>query len=378
MRILFLVRVLNRGGAERQLVAVAAGLRRAGHDVGVAVFYRGGPLEDELRPADVAVHDLRKRGRWDVSFLARLVRLVREVRPHVLHAYAPVPNLVAGAARPLLPPLKIVWGVRSALADLGPYGPVARLVYGLERKGSALADAVIANSEAARRVVVAAGMDARKLRVIGNGVDCDAFRPDPVAGGRLRRAWHVPDGAVVVGLVGRLDPVKDHALFLRAAARVAEARGDARFVCVGGGDPAYARALARTADALGIAARVLWTGEWRVDRAVYCAFDVAVLSSGAGESFPNVLVEAMACSTPCVATASGDVVEILGDTGEVVPPGDPEALARAILDVLERRAAAGGAPGARARDRVLRRYSVAELVRRTESALEEVVSARRE
>lgn len=376
MRILFLVRGLNRGGAERQLVAAAAGLRGAGHDVGVAVFYGGGAFEHDLRARGVAVHDLGKRGRWDPSFLARLVRLVRTMRPDVLHAYAPVPNLVAGAARPLLPPLKIVWGVRSALTDLRPYGRVTGLVYRLERRGAALADAVIANSEAARRVVLAAGMDARKLHVIGNGVDCDAFRPDPAAGRELRRAWRIDDATRVVGLVGRLDPVKDHALFLRAAARVAAAREEARFVCVGGGDPAYARALARMADELGMTPRVLWAGERTVDRAVYCAFDVAVLSSSAGESFPNVLVEAMACGTPCVATASGDVLEILGDTGEVVPPGDPEALARAVLRVLERRDAED-APGARARERVMRRYSVAELVRRTESALEEVVRAPR-
>lgn len=373
MRILFLVRGLNVGGAQRQLVAVARGLRRAGHDVSAAVFYGGGVFEADLRGDGIPVHDLARRGRWDtVQSLARLVRLVRRERPDVLHAYMGLANLYAALLRPFAPSVKIVWGIRSALENLRPYGWMSRLGERLERAVSPLADAIVANSEAARRQAVAIGLDGRKIVVIPNGIDCEAFQPDPAGGRRQRREWGIPEGALLVGVVARLDPVKGHATFLRAARRVASVRPEARFVCVGEGEPAYREGLARLASELGLSDRLLWAGERRVSREVYSALDVAVLASDVGESFPNVVGEAMACGTACAVTASGDAPLIVGDTGGVAPPGDPEGLARAILAVLDRTRADAGGTSARARERILREFSVERLVSRTERALEQV------
>jgi len=373
MRILFLLRGLNVGGAQRQLVGVARGLRRAGHDVAVAVFYGGGVFEADLRGDGIPIHDLARSGRWDtVRCLVRLVRIVRSERPDVLHAYMGLANLYAAVLRPFAPSVKIVWGIRSALECLKPYGWMSRFGDRLERAVSPLAHAIVTNSEAARRQAVAIGLDGRKIVVIPNGIDCDAFRPDPEGGLRQRREWGVPEDALVVGVVARLDPVKGHATFLRAAARTASARPNVRFVCVGEGERSYRESLVRLASELGLSDRLLWAGERRVTREVYSAFDVAVLASDAGESFPNVVGEAMACGRACAVTESGDGPLIVGDTGGVAPPGDPEALARAILDVLERTLADGSGTSARARERILREFSVERLVSRTESALERV------
>src|SRR5262245_34804162 len=96
MRITFLVRSLERGGAERQLVALAGGLRGRGHHVGVAVFYGGGPFERDLVAADVGVVDLGKRGRWDMArFVTRLIRTLRSDPPDILHAYMPVADILS-------------------------------------------------------------------------------------------------------------------------------------------------------------------------------------------------------------------------------------------------------------------------------------------
>jgi len=371
MRILFLVRGLNVGGAQRQLVALARGLRRSGHDVSVAVFYGGGLFEEELRKDGIRVHDLARTGRWDTVWsLARLVRLVRAETPDILHAYMGLANLYAAIARPFFPSVKIVWGIRSALEDLKVYGLVTRMGEWLGRAASPLADAIIANSEAARRRAVAIGLPGRKIMVVPNGIDCDAFRPDEEGRHRLRGEWAIPAGAPLIGMVARLDPVKGHPTFLRAAARIASLRSDARFVCVGEGQPAYRESLVRLASELGLADRLVWAGERRVTSAIYSALDVAVLASDAGESFPNVVAEAMACGRPCVVTESGDSPLIVGDTGCIAPPGDPEALARAILGVLERVLADRTGTSARARDRVMVEFSVERLVTRTERALE--------
>lgn len=379
MRIIFLVRSLEIGGAERQLVAVARGLRRRGHEVGVAVFYRGGVFEDELRADGIAVHDLRKRGRWETgALLLRLAAVVRAERADVLHAYMDA-NVFAAVARPLFPRVKVVWGIRSAQSDFRRYGVLERVYPKLERLVSRGADAVIVNSTAAARQAVSNGVRPSRVVVIPNGIDCQRFRPDPEGRERTRRRWGLAPGDAVVGMVARLDPVKDHTNFLRAASRVAAARPQARFVCVTGpaGAAGYREKLRRQAEELGLSGRLVWVDEGLVTSAVYSALDVAVLSSDEGESFPNVIGEAMACGRPCVVTDSGDAAAIVGDTGAVVPPRDPERLAARISDAVERLGREPADAGPAPRARIEAAYSLDLLTLRTEAALEAVTNGGR-
>ena len=373
MRILFLVRSLDLGGAERQLVALSQGLQQRGHDVSVAVFYGGGRFEAELRARNVEVHDLQKRGRWDVvRFLARLAGLVRRLRPDILHSYMEA-NLFAAALKVVLPSVRLVWGIRSAKSDFSKYGKVARLYPWLERAFAGLPDAVIVNSSAARLRAMANGLAERKITVVPNGIDCDVFRPEPVGGGALRTKWGIPDGKIVVGLVARLDPVKNHANFLRAAARVAATRPDVVFTCVADATstPGYQQQLGALATELGLAGRLTWANEGKVSGAVYSALDVAVLSSNVGESFPNVIGEALACGRPAVSTDSGDAALIVDDPDLIAPPDDSIALARCIL-VAVQRLPPGRAFSEPLRKRILDHYSLATLAVRTERALEGV------
>ena len=128
--ILFLVRSLDRGGAERQLIVLAKGLASRGHAVSVAVFYGGGVYENELAEAGIRVINLGKTGRWNILlFLNRLMRLLRKERPTVLHSYLGVPNILAAALKPLLPGTRIVWGVRASNVDLSHYDWLLRLAY---------------------------------------------------------------------------------------------------------------------------------------------------------------------------------------------------------------------------------------------------------
>lgn len=368
MRILFLVRALGVGGAERQLVALARELHRTGHEIGVAVFYHGGAFEDELRSSGVAVHDLRKRGRWDLpGALFRLRRLVRRTRPDVLHAYLPEANILAAVARPLCPPLKVVWGIRTSMHDFTAYGWVSRAAHWVEARLSHMADLVIANSQAGAARAAERGIDPRVIACVPNGIDCSRFRRDQEGRSRVRAEWRVPEGVPLVGLVARLDPVKDHSRFLQAAARVAARRPDVRYVCVGEGLDVFARPLREQAARLGLYGLLTWAGPREDMPAVYSALDLNVLPSWSGEGFPNVVAEAMACGTPCVVTDVGDSALIVGDTGVVVPPRDPEALAAGILRALEAPAGPHGSPSTR--EIIERRYSLAALVDRTTAEL---------
>jgi glycosyltransferase involved in cell wall biosynthesis len=367
--ILFLTRSLDRGGAERQLVVLARGLADRGHTVAVAVFFGGGAFEAELAEAGVSVINLGKQGRWDIlPFLSRLARLVRKQRPVVLHGYLGVPNILATALKPLLPGTRIVWGVRASNMDLSRYDWLSRLVYILERRLALFADCIIANSDAGKRYAVVNGFSEGKMVVIPNGIDTEYFRFDPEGRRLVRVAWGVGEDEILVGLVGRLDPMKDHPVFLEAASHIARERRDVRFVCVGGGPADYAEALKQRAADLGLTNQLIWVGSQDDMPAVYSALDIAA-SSSYGEGFSNTIAEAMACCVPCVVTDVGDSALIIGDTGSIVAPGDHSALAAAILRLtdlpLENRRALGDV----CRARIVSEFGIGRLVQRTERVL---------
>ncbi len=362
---MFLIRSMGYGGAERQLVLLSKGLQRVGHTVVVTVFYAGGPLERELAEAGIRVLTLGKAGRWDVlGCLRRLVGWVRTERPDVLHGYLAEPNLFALAVKPFCPSVGIVWGARGSVLDFSRYEWVDRLSFALNCQLSRFADAVIVNSQMGLRFHLEHGYPAGKTVCVPNGIDTERFRPQREKGWGLRAAWGVQEGEQLVGLVGRLDPMKDHPVFLDAAALVARQRCNVRFVCVGDGPQAFAEELRARASSLGIQDRVRWVPATQDMPAVYNALDLLV-SSSYGEGMPNVIAEAMACGVPCVVTDVGDSAWVVGDCGEVVPPKAPQELAAAVARVLGR----GAWSVEQIRSRITERLSAGSLVARTEQVL---------
>lgn len=371
MHIVFLVRSLNYGGAERQLVALACGLHQRNHDVCVATFYGGGPLERELADAGVRVQVFNKQGRWDMLvFLSRLLRFVRRERPDILHSYLVVPNVVTALLRPLLPGIRVVWGVRASNMDLSLYDWSARFVFRLSCLLSNLPHRIVVNSQSGLAFHRGIGYPADMMVVIPNGIDTDRFQPRPDARGKMRSEWGVGSSEKVIGKVGRLDPTKDHPNFLRAAAALSRERDDVRFICVGDGPNDYRGKLKDLSVELGLGKRVIWAGRRTDLPEVYSAFDLATSCSGS-EGFPNVIAEAMACGIPCVVTDAGDSAAIVGPLGIVVPPADPERLARAWDAALSRSVPASEA---QRRQRIIDGFSLASLVSRSEQVFRQVIS----
>jgi glycosyltransferase involved in cell wall biosynthesis len=366
MKVILFTRSLNAGGTERQMVLLARGLAARGHDVIVALLYGGGKLEASLAGSAVRTVAMGKAGRWDVlGPLRRLRHLFVAEKPDVVYAFLPMQTVLAS----LLAPGRVVFGLRAGGMDLQRYDRLSALSYRAEAHLSRRAAAIVANARAIRVQVGLQGIDPNRVAVIANGIDTDAFLPDPAGRAKLRQEWRVPDGAPLIGMVARIDPMKDHGNFLRAAAAFLATCPTARFVCVGDGDAAYRRSLVQQAEALELGGAVIWAGERHDLAAVYSALDIATLSSAFGEGFPNVLGEAMACGTPVVATDVGDSSVILGDAGIVVAHGDPGALAEGWRAMAARVGADRAGASAAARTRIVERFSVARLVDRTERAL---------
>lgn len=364
-----LARSLYYGGAERQLVALATGLRQRGHDVAVAVFYPGGPLATELEDAGVPVHILNKRGRWDVfGFLGRLLVYIRTEAPDILHGYLVVPNLLTLVVKPFLPRTKVVWGVRASNMDLDQYDWLARLTFRLSCWLSRFADRIIVNSHCGKVYHEKRGYPARTLTVICNGIDTERFRPARGDRQRLRAEWNVGEEEVLIGLVGRLDPMKGHASFLRAAAILLGQRSNVRFVCVGDGPTDFRANLIRLGKELGLHDRLIWAGGRSDTWAVYNSLDIAT-SASLTEGFSNVIGEAMSCGVLCVVTDVGDSAVMVGDFGVVVPPNNPSSLAEGWNLCLS---AARLASSEQIRGRIVCEYSVKSLIERTEQCLKEL------
>lgn len=367
MKILFLTRALTYGGAERQLVTLAKGLRRRGHEVTVAVLYEGGALESELCDAGVSLHLLHKTSRWDtIGFLLRLVRFVKSEKPDIIHGYLAFQNILTVVLRLVYPGMHIVWGIRNS--DLPPErDKLETLLHRAEGSLSRFADLIIVNSTAGMRDCIERGFPKKRVISIPNGIDTDRFRPEKAAGAKLRVVCGVQPHEKLVGLVGRLDPMKDHPTFLKAAALVAQRRSDLRFMCVGDGPTNYREELVALAKSLHLSEQLIWL-ESRDDMiAVYNALDV-VVSASSLEGFSNVIAEAMACGTPCVVTDVGDSARIVGAMGEVVPLKDPHALATAVENTLSR-ISADCYQEEELRHTIAERFSVSRLITSTEVSL---------
>jgi glycosyltransferase involved in cell wall biosynthesis len=375
VRILFLTRSLNVGGAERQLVALARALHLRGVVVDVAVFYSGGALEKDLIEAGVPVTSLRKKGRWDnIGFAYRLIRLLRRSQPDIVHSYLSVPNVVAVLARQFARRARVVLGVRASKLDLSDYGALTAVSCWVEAILSRFADLTIANSQTGRDHAIKHGFPKSNTIVIPNGIDTSYFFRDLTARIRVRTEWKISDDCFLVGMIGRLDPMKGHLTFLDAAAHVARETEEGRFVLIGDGPRSYKNRLISKINDLGLRDKVIWAGERRDMPAVYSALDIMCSPSSYGEGFPNVVGEAMSCKVPCIVTDVGDAAQIVGDTGKIVPPNDEVALCRAICETLnELRTLAPGSIGDQARRRIVDYFTVERLVSDTSEVLDRLL-----
>lgn len=327
IKIMFLARSLNVGGAERQLVNLAKRLHKQGWAVTVVVFYKNGIFERDLREAGVPVCILDKRGRWDnLSFIYRLIMCIHQERPTILHGYLVVPNILTVALKPFFPKIRMVWGVRSSNMDLQYYDWLYRFVHWVETRLSLFADLIIFNSRAGLEYSVKRGFKNKNMTVVPNGIDIYRFYPDPVARAEVRRELGISKEEKLIGIIGRLDPMKGHINFFKAAALLCRDRQNIRFVCVGDGPAEYRERLIGFCSDLGLDKQVIWTGSRDDTPRIYNALDIAT-SASVGEGFSNVIGEAMACGIPCVVTDVGDSAIIVGDAGVVVKPENSQELA---------------------------------------------------
>ncbi|MBN3907572.1 MAG: glycosyltransferase [Nostoc sp. NMS1] len=368
-KIVFIIRDLGYGGAQRQLITLVKNLDKEIFNITVIFFYADGFLQKDLENNNIQTICLEKRERWDIfGFLWRLVGHLQRIQPDSLHGYLSESNLLTIFLKPFFLSTSIIWGIRDSNISLDSYDWLDRLIFEIECLLSRFVDLIIVNSHAGQTYHLSHGFPAKKMVVIPNGIDTERFQPNPEAGLQVRTEWRISKDTILIGLVGRLDPMKDHPTFLKAVALLCKEREDVRFVCVGMGSHEYTQELYQLAEKLEVAEKVIWAGGRADMPDIYSALDITCSSSSYGEGFSNVIGEAMACGVPCVVTDVGDSAWIIGDTGIVVPPNNPEALKAGITSLINIISSQNYSP-CRIRQRIISHFSVLNLSLKTQNRL---------
>jgi len=324
-----------------------------------------GPVGNAIQALGVEVSNLELQSRSPLRGLWRLHRCLIDPRPDILQTWLPHADLLGLIAGRAAGVPAIAWNIRSSYVDLTRYSVRTALTFRLCALLSRFPQRVVFNSEAGLRYYRSIGYRPRRWEVIPNGFDLDHFSPAPARREQIRAELRLPEETPVVGLVARFDAMKDHETFLQAAARLNEVRPGVHFVLAGMNVDDGNSRLRDRVDELGLSGTVHLLGERSDVEAVYNALDVCTLSSY-GEGFPNVVGEAMACGVPCVVTDVGDAASIVADTGIAVPARDASGLAAGWLSLLDLAPAQRREKGRRARERVVRHYSLERMVSRYE------------
>jgi glycosyltransferase involved in cell wall biosynthesis len=371
IRLLFVLTSPVRGGVEEVVLALLRRLDRSEFRLALAA---PPALLDALAPDLAGVPldacGVQAEGWARAGEIGRLARFMGRLKPDIVNAHLFRATAVAApvARWQRIPAVVETYHGREGWRLGGLRGSFLP-----DRLVCRLLDRVIAVSEAARDFLVAGkGYPAAKVTVVPNGRDLSVFTP-----GRAREPVRKElglDGAVpLAGVVGRLETQKGHVHLLEAWPRVRRELPDARLLVVG--DGSLRVSLEARARALGVADSILWAG-FRADVArVLDALDLLVLPS-LYEGMPLTAIEASAMARPVVATAVDGTPEVVrhGETGLLVPPGDPGALAGAVLEVL-RHPERAAALGARGRGWVLHHFDLDTQVERTARVYRSLVRA---
>jgi glycosyltransferase involved in cell wall biosynthesis len=344
IKILRIIGRLNVGGPAIHVVNLTAGLDPHRYR---SLLVAGSENEDEGSMLDFALsHGVKPTviaemvtafslAPRDGKALLKLYRFMRRERPHIVHTHTAKAGFLGRLAARMAGVPVVVHTFHGHVLH-GYYGPAKNeLLRRIEQSLAWLCDRLVTVSDQVKNELVGYGIaKAEKISVVPLGFDLDPFLNSHAQQGEFRREMGLGDEHKLVGIVGRIFPIKNHALFLESAARIAAQEACARFIIVG--DGVLRVAAQRKAHELGIADRVIFTG-WRRDLpCIYADLDALVVSSD-NEGTPVSVIEAMASGCPVVATCVGGLPDLITNkkTGFLVQPRDANGIAASVLHLLQ-------------------------------------------
>lgn len=376
MKVLHIITDLDTGGAEMMLYKLCCAINRKRFKPVVVSLKDFGVIGNGIESEGIPVYALGLRRKVPGPFtVERFRQLLRKEQSDIVQGWMYHGNLAAyfaGLASTYSIP--VVWNIRHSIYDVRKEKILTRWLIKAGAHISHRPARIVYNSKTSAKQHEALGYRAQKTLMIPNGFDTEKFLPDPAARQRIRRELGLSDDILLIGLVARYHPMKDHANFLRAASRLAQQHNNLMFILAGRGvnrsNPVIGRLLAQ----LGIQEKTVLLDERRDIAQLMASLDIASSASSWGEGFPNVVGEAMASGVPCVVTDVGDSAFLVGNTGKVVPPDEPQALACAWQELIEMGEVERRHRGGRARDRIVQNFTLDNVAQQYERLYEDVLS----
>jgi glycosyltransferase involved in cell wall biosynthesis len=378
IKILHIVNDLAIGGTEMTLYKLLSQTDRKRFEPAVISLDGLEKLGDRIKKLGIPVYamGMKPTALQPLSFL-RLARTTRQFKPDLIQGWMYHGNLAAQfAAMFATRPVSIFWNIRQSLYSLDHEKRLTANVIKFGARLSHWPSRILNNSKKSVEQHGAIGYHTESTVVIPNGFDTELFAPSEEARYSVRAELGVAPNTFLIGLIGRYHPMKDHRTFLRAAALLLKEYPETQFLLAGKRVDWNNESLRSQVQALGMVERVHLLGE-RLDMPrLTAALDIASSSSCYDEGFPNVVGEAMSCGIPCVVTDVSDLPWIVGNSGRVVPPSSPEAMAAEWKKLIEIGRPGRTALGLAARSRVMQWFSLSSVVGQYETLYESAVAQR--
>ena len=367
IKVTHIITGLQADGAERMLFNLTTQMDRERFANSVVSLTGMGDLGEALVREGIPVRALcLKKSLSSMASLWRLRRVLCQEKPDVVQTWMYHADLVGGLVAQAAGIRRVLWGVHHCDVSRGSMKWLTRVTARACASASYhVPKQIVFCSEASRLAHAQLGYASSKMTFIPNGFDTSRFQPDAQIRQAVRRELGIRPDSLVVGMLGRHHPHKDHANFVAAAGAIAGAHPDIEFVLCGRGVTRENEELWSRVTAAGLDGRAHLLGAREDVSRLLAALDVLV-SSSQTEAFPLAVGEAMAAGVPCVVTDVGDSRLLVGNTGVVVPARNSSALANGIEVLLKAGQDGRQSLGIAARARIQKFFSLAGIVRRYE------------
>lgn len=373
-----LITGLTTGGAEMMLYKLLSGVNRERFNPIVVSLMDGGTLGDHIQTLDVPVYQIGMHpGKSTALAIWRLVNTISKIKPDIIQGWMYHGNLAANIATAFsFQDVPIVWNIRQAIYSLNYEKKGTAAIIQLLAYLSASPAKILYNSKISADQHQSLGYRSNKTLIIPNGFDTDLLKPSTEVRSLIRTELGLDNNTVLIGRIGRFHIMKDHANFLNSAAILLKTHPNIHFLLAGNNLDHNNEAITSLIQDLGLDNSVHLLGERKDIPQITAALDIACSSSFA-EAFPNIIGEAMSCGVPCVATDVGDSAWIVGDTGKVVPPKNPQLLADAFQELIDLGTQGREILGKAARERVINLFSLDSVVHQYESLYENLSNSKK-
>lgn len=354
---------LSTGGAEMMLYNLLSRVDRLQFKPVVVSLMARGTLGDRISALDIPVHALEMQpGKLPTPVIFwKLIRTLRQLQPSIIQGWMYHGNIAAYIASLFTPKIPVIWGIHHSIAALNAEKQMTQVLIKLGAKISNSPKKIVFVSQTSRSQHEALGYCSQNSCVIPNGFDTVLFQPSSKARAEVRTALKLAPDTLLIGLFCRYHPMKDHANFLQAAAILTK-KYPVHFLLAGTDVTSANQNLHQLIDHLALSLQIHLLGERSDIPQLMAALDIATSASAYGEAFPLVVGEAMSCGVPCAVTDVGDSEWIVSNTGKVVPPKNPQALAEAWQELIELGSAGRTALGKAARVRIQENFALDAIV----------------